>query len=174
MGRQITCDNCGTIFKFEVVKGAISCPVCGQNWEDETTSDIIDENMDEDVMYFDEIVIFKDEPKYNHVSIFCNECKKDNSLDLDMFTEIRDRKYVILKDGKTITCRGCEKIHKNKKILYKERAQTQTLPHCPYCNSIKLKKIKTSSKLLAAASVGVFALPYTSKTYECLNCGCKF
>ncbi len=35
---------------------------------------------------------------------------------------------------------------------------------CPLCNSYMLKRITLGSKILAAATMGSFALPYNSKT----------
>lgn len=48
------------------------------------------------------------------------------------------------------------------------------LPRCPVCNSAMLKRISTGSKFLAAATIGMFALPYNSKTFECKDCGYRF
>lgn len=128
------------------------------------------------MMYFDEICIYKEEPELNHVSAYCNECGKSNALLIDKFSEIVDGEYVVLKEGITVKCRGCGEEHADRKILYKpkENYNTVYIPRCPICQSTNLKKIKVSSKLLAAGLVGVFAAPYTSKTYECLNCHAMF
>lgn len=177
---KIVCENCGTSYKYEVAKGMVTCPVCGEKlWDNEETDDPensdVQEESDDGLMYFDEIVEYKDEPEYSHVSIYCGECKEFNSLELDKFDKLVDKEYVILKDGITLTCRGCGKEHKPRKILYKRKdSYAPPLPRCPLCNSAMLKKIKTSSKVLAAATVGVFALPYNSKTFECKDCGYRF
>ena len=126
-------------------------------------------------MYFDEIMIFENEPEYNHVCVYCGECGKDNSLEVDKFDKLIDKEYVILKKDVTVKCRGCSKEHKPRKILYKRKDNyAPPLPRCPVCNSVMLKKIKTSSKFLAAAAIGAFALPYNSKTFECKDCGYRF
>lgn len=156
------------------------CPVCGENlWnceENEGTSNSNAQEESEDgLMYFDEIMIFENEPEYNHVCVYCGECGKDNSLETNKFDKLVDKEYVILKEDITVTCRGCGKEHKSRKILYKRKdSYAPPLPRCPACNSMMLKKISTGSKVLAAATVGVFALPYNSKTFECKNCGCRF
>lgn len=179
---KVTCDGCGTIFPFEKIKDLMACPVCGTLFADEEESmdneDIVQpevDDQDDGLMYFSEIIIYKDDPEYSHVNVYCNECGKDNPLELDKFDKLVDGEYVILKQGLTIKCRGCGKEHKPRKIFYKKK-ESYVAPraHCPACNSIVLKKIKTSSKVLAAATVGVFALPYNSKTFECQNCGYRF
>lgn len=128
------------------------------------------------MMYFDIINIFKDEPEYSGVRAYCKECGKNNSLSLDKFDELVDKEYVTLKEGVTVKCRGCGEEHTDRKILYKPKDHytTVNIPKCPICQSTNLKKITVGSKLLAAGMVGVFAAPYTSKTYECMNCHAKF
>lgn len=128
------------------------------------------------MMYFDKISIYKDEPEYNNVSVYCAECGRRNVTDLDKFEELIDKEYVTLKEGITVKCRGCGKEHEGNKILYKPKDHytTVNIPRCPICQSTNLKKITVGSKLLAAGMVGVFAAPYTSKTYECMNCNAKF
>ncbi|WP_289201182.1 hypothetical protein, partial [Phocaeicola sartorii] len=111
----------------------------------------------------------------SNVNAYCCECGENNSLELDKFDKLADKEYVILKEGITVKCRGCGKEHKPRKIMYKRKDHyAPPLPRCPVCNSAMLKKIKTSSKFLAAATVGMFALPYNSKTFECKDCGYRF
>ena len=180
---KVICESCQTSFLFEVVKNLKNCPVCGHVlWEDIETENAgsgdIESKIDESenaLMYFDEIMTFKEEPEYNHVCVYCGECGKDNSLEIDHFDKLIDKEYVILKENITVTCRGCGKEHKPRKILYKKKEHyAPPLPRCPICNSAMLKKITTGSKILAAASIGMFALPYNSKTFECKDCGYRF
>lgn len=182
---KVLCEGCGTSFLYSVVKDMKVCPVCGKSlWEDsaedtgnvENVDAVTDEGKAEDgLMYFDDIMTFEDEPEYNHVCVYCGECGKDNSLEIDKFDKLVDQKYVILKKNYMLQCRGCGKEHKPRKILYKKKEHyAPPLPRCPVCNSEMLKKIKTSSKILAAATLGTFALPYNSKTFECQNCNYKF
>lgn len=177
---KVVCESCGTSYKYEIAKDMELCPVCGKplwSQEDESSNDAIEETgeFEDGLMYFDEIMIFKDEPEYNNVCVYCGECGNDNSLEIDKFDKLVDKEFVILKEGITLTCRGCGKEHKPRKILYKRKEHyAPPLPRCPVCNSVMLKKIKTSSKVLAAATIGVFALPYNSKTFECQECGYKF
>lgn len=128
------------------------------------------------MMYFDNIDLYENKPEYNGVIVYCSECKKIDSLELDKFDEIVDKEYVTLKEGVTVKCRGCGVEHEGNKILYKpkEHYTTINIPKCPICQSTNLKKITMKSKLFAAGMVGVFAAPYTSKTYECMNCHAKF
>ena len=182
MAKKIICESCGAILPFEKIKDMLACPVCNALFDDEGDSvdnggvaqDVVEEP-DEGLMYFNEIVIYEKASDLSHVNVYCNECGKNNPLELDKFDKLVDNEYVILKEGLTIKCRGCGKEHKPRKIFYKKKeSYASPRPHCPVCNSIVLKKIKTSSKVLAAATVGVFALPYNSKTFECQNCGYRF
>lgn len=179
---KVTCESCGSSFPLDRVKDMKVCPVCGESlWDEEIENDgnvDVESNADEaenGLMYFDEIMTFKNEPEYNHVCVYCGECGKDNSLELDKFDKLVDKEYVILKNNITVICRGCGKEHKPRKILYKRKDHyAPPLPHCPVCNSVMLKKITTGSKFLAAATIGAFALPYNSKTFECKDCGYRF
>lgn len=174
---KVICESCGSSFPLERVKELKNCPVCGETLWDEQTGNDNENNsgIEGGLMYFDEIVEFNDEPEYSHVSVYCGECKAFNDLALDKFDKLLDKKYVMLKDGVTIICRECGKEHKPRKILYKKKDDyAPPLPRCPLCNSAMLKKITAGSKVLAAASIGVFALPYNSKTFECKDCGYRF
>lgn len=181
MGRKIVCESCGTEFKFEIAKDFESCPVCGASFDDEEENvDAEDnatqiENSGDDVMYFDEIVVFKDVPKHNHVFVYCKRCKETEALKLDLFDKLVDKNYVILKKGVTIKCKKCGDEHTARKIMYKQKDHyAPPLPRCPVCNSAMLKKITTGSKVLAAATLGTFAIPYNSKTFECKDCSYRF
>lgn len=172
---KVVCEKCESSFKFEAVKDMKCCPVCGEAF-DLGDAEIENDLQEESLMYFDEIVTkYRECPELNGIRAYCGECEKSNSLDLDLFKKLVDGKYVLLKEGVTVTCRGCGKEHTARKIPYKKKDHyAPPLPHCPACNSVMLKKIKTSSKFLAAATIGTFALPYNSKTFECKNCGYRF
>lgn len=176
MGKVI-CEKCGTEFKFEIAKNFECCPVCGASFGDKTDSDL-DNGItvqDDGLMYFDIIDIFENEPEYNNVNAYCKECGYNNSPGLDLFQKLVDKEYVILKPDIVLRCEGCGKEHKPRKILYKRKDHyAPPLPRCPVCNSAMLKKITTGSKFIAAATVGMFALPYNSKTFECKDCGYRF
>ena len=164
--KKIVCDSCGTEFLFEVAKDFECCPVCGVSFDGDF------DHVDEGVMYFDKIFIFDNEPNQNHVSAYCKECETMRPLDLDLFDELVDKQYVILKPDVVLKCRGCGKEHTPRKILYKRKDHyVSLLHHCPVCNSTMVKKISTASRFFMAATLGSFAIPYNSKTYECQNCG---
>ena len=154
------------------------CPVCGEPFDMDGVENTDNGNdlQENSLMYFDEIVTSYIEcPELNGIRAYCGECEKSNSLDLDLFKKLVDGKYVLLKEGVSVTCRGCGKEHKPRKILYKRKDHyAPSLPHCPACNSVMLKKITKGSKFLAAATIGTFALPYNSKTFECKDCGYRF
>lgn len=127
------------------------------------------------MMYFDEIVIYKDEPEYSNVGAYCDDCGRSNLLTLDKVAEIVEEEYVMVKDGVSLNCKGCGKVHEGNKITYKPKSRpVVNLPRCPICQSANLKKITAGSKALAAITVGSFAIPYVAKTFECKNCGYKF
>ena len=174
---KIVCEKCGTEFKFEIAKDFECCPVCGASFSDDADSDLNNEiNVQDDgLMYFDVIDIFENEPEYSNVNAYCKECGYNNSPGIDLFDKLENRKYVILKSDVVLKCEGCGKEHKPRKIMYKPKDHyAPPLPRCPVCNSAMLKKITTGSKFLAAATVGMFALPYNSKTFECKDCGYRF
>ena len=167
---KVVCEKCESSFKFEAIKDMRCCPVCGEPFGDEV------ENTDNAIMYFDEIATkYKERPDFNGVKVYCKECQTMDSLGFDKFDKLVDKEYVILKENITVTCRGCGKEHKPRKIMYKRKEHyAPPLPHCPACNSVMLKKITKGSKFLAAATIGTFALPYNSKTFECKDCGYRF
>lgn len=179
MAKKIICESCGTIFEYKIAKDFEVCPVCKASFDDDVEESIeLDEDADEleeAVMYFDQIMIFKSKPEYNHVFAYCQICKKTCDLDLDMFDELVDKDHVTLKKDAVVKCRGCGREHKPRKIMYKLKDHyAPRLPRCPVCNSAMLKKITVGNKLVAAAALGAFAIPYTGKTYECKDCGHRF
>ena len=180
---KVVCESCGTSFLYNVVKDMELCPVCGKPlWadkEDHAADGVVvieeNEELENGLMYFDQIMIFERKPENSGVMTYCGECKQMDSLDLDLFDKLVDKEYVILKEGIIVKCGGCGKEHKPRKILYKRKdSYAPPLPRCPVCNSAMLKKITTGSKFLAAATIGVFALPYNNKTFECQDCGYRF
>lgn len=129
------------------------------------------------MMYFYKIAILEDTPESSCVYTYCDQCGANDLIELGKFEELIDGEYVRLKPGNILKCRKCGKEHEKEKILYQQKPEHLTshnIPRCPVCGSAKLERIKTSSKILAGATVGVFALPYTSKTFTCKSCGYKF
>lgn len=177
MGRTILCPHCQSALNEDILKQRNSenvCLVCGGSLlgDDGDKENTV---QDDGLMYFDIIDIFENEPEYSNVNAYCKECGYNNSPSLALFEKLEDKKYVILKPDVVLNCEGCGKEHKPRKILYKRKEHyAPPLPHCPVCNSVMLKKITTGSKFLAAATVGMFALPYNSKTFECKDCGYRF
>ncbi len=175
--RKIVCESCGAVLPFEKVKDLDRCPVCDALFDDEDSGESLDAAVDDEtedgLMYFDQIMISQEHK--GGVITYCKECKKKDFLDLDLFDKLIDKEYATLKKDIIVKCRGCGKEHKPRKISYKRKDNyAPPLPRCPACNSVMLKKIKTSSKFLAAAAIGAFALPYNSKTFECKDCGYRF
>lgn len=175
---KVVCEKCESSFKFEAVKDMKCCPVCGElfDLEEEENTDNGNDLQENNLMYFDEIATkYKERPEYNGVCAYCGECKGSNHLAFEKIDKIVDKKYVILKDGIAVKCKSCGKEHTARKILYKKKEHyAPPLPRCPACNSVMLKKITKGSKIMAAATLGTFALPYNSKTFECKDCGYRF
>ena len=174
---KIICESCETVFKAEAVKGMTNCPVCGAAFDEgEGNANNQGDKEEEGLMYLDGIHIYHSHPQDNDVNLYCKECNTDNFLKLDDFEELVKKEYVTLKEGIVVKCQGCGKEQKPRKILYKEKDSSSgvSIPSCPVCGSIVLKKISLTSKVMATAALGVFANPYNSKTYECKNCGYKF
>lgn len=179
---KLTCESCGSSFPLDRVKDMKVCPVCGKSLWDEEIENVDSEDAEpksdeseDGLMYFDEIMIFEKKPEYNNVNAYCKECGYNNSPELGLFEKLVDKEFVVLKPNVVLKCEGCGKEHKPRKILYKRKDHyASPLPRCPVCNSAMLKKITTGSKFLAAATIGAFALPYNSKTFECKDCGYRF
>ena len=57
----------------------------------------------------------------------------------------------------------------NKKV-----EEDNNTPHCPYCNSINIKKITTGSKVAHTALFGIFSISRNSKQWHCNNCKSDF
>lgn len=47
------------------------------------------------------------------------------------------------------------------------------IPKCPTCNSTNIRKIPTGKKISGGLMFGLFS-NNVRKTYECLNCKCKW
>ena len=50
----------------------------------------------------------------------------------------------------------------------------ENIPHCPICNSTKLKKISTVRKASKVSLFGIYGAGDLGKTWQCENCGSKF
>jgi len=95
------------------------------------------------MMYFDEIMISKDEPEYNNVCTYCDDCGKEGTIMLDEVTEFVDKDHVTLKDGVTVKCKGCGEVHEGNKITYKPKSRpVVNLPRCPICQSTNQKYLQ--------------------------------
>lgn len=182
---KVLCESCNTNFIYDAVKDMTTCPVCGKPlWgneedtvtsaeENETTEDTAAEE-NEGVMYFEDVFLYENEPESNFVSTYCTNCGKFNNIEVKNLEEFVEGKHVVLKSDFIMKCLFCGSEHKPRKIIYKKKERnTPPLPHCPLCNSTQLRKIKTGSKLLSAATLGIFS-PNNGKTFECMNCHYKF
>ena len=87
----------------------------------------------ESMMYFYNVEMYENEPELSGVDFWCTYCGTcgGRSLELDKFDEIVDGEYVILKDGVTLSCRKCGKVHEDRKILYKKKPVDPTVNNIP-------------------------------------------
>ena len=69
------------------------------------------------MMYFDEVIISEEVPELSCVRTYCHDCGQGRALELDKFDEIVDGEYVILKDGVTLSCRKCGKVHEGRYFI---------------------------------------------------------
>lgn len=176
---KIVCEKCGTEYKFEIAKNFESCPVCGASFSDENLAIEKDnlsnelEKANQSKMHVNE-VHYQDNQMEGFIRIQCKQCLDMLYIDIDDAEIIKDS-YVKLKSECKVECEKCGYKHASSYLTYCETvSKAPPLPRCPVCNSAMLKKITTGSKFLAAATVGMFALPYNSKTFECKDCGYRF
>ena len=103
------------------------------------------------------------------------ECGHEIEVDTDNFEIIKD-KYVVLKEGVTVTCPECSRsqpLDERYLPLENQHSGNLHIPTCPTCGSSKISRIKTGEKLVGFATVGVFSSNF-GKTYKCDNCSYKW
>ena len=188
MGKKIICESCGTIFPFERAKDFTVCPVCNASLDEDvdTETSAHDEKEEIDLehpgMYFYDIDDKEDEEdeELRDVWCQCTTCREVNTIRCNQFILFK-KKYVKLKDGVEIHCKGCEKQVTNPIIPKRPdewrdmwEKDYNNLPKCPVCHSTKIHKISMTNKAASALAFGVFAAGHVSKTYKCDVCGSKF
>ncbi len=195
-GDKVRCKSCGMSYEYDLAKTLEKCRACGrplwdekgekerdenqrdkkEKGENENNRNVVQEELrksKDSKIHFNQ-VHYPDSEMEGFIRIQCAECFRIGYLDLND-AEIIEEKYIKIKKGVNIQCKGCNYKHGYSYLTYAQTIATAPpLPRCPVCNSPMLKKITTGSKILAAAAVGAFALPYNSKTYECKNCGYRF
>ena len=176
---KVTCESCGSSFPLERVKDLKNCPVCGASFSDKESVIERDnlsnelEKANKSMMHVNE-VHYQDSQMEGFIRIQCKKCLDILYIDIEDAEIIKDD-YIKIKSESKVECEKCGYKHTNRYLTYCETVSTAPpLPRCPVCNSAMLKKITTGSKFLAAAAVGMFALPYNSKTFECKDCGYRF
>lgn len=168
---DIVCKSCETVFKGHIAKNFTTCPVCGAvinhfDMEDKELQKELEE-ADKSMLHFSEI-------DDHFVVIECSKCNRQSLRPLERFDALEGT-YVKIKPDITMECLQCGYVHTGKYITFGEvKMKTSLSPHCPMCNSIVLRKISLFSKFVAAGALGSDAIPYNSKTYECVNCGHRF
>ena len=103
------------------------------------------------------------------------ECGHKIEVDTDNFEIVKD-KYVVLKEGVTITCPECSRsqpLDERYLPLENQHFGNLHIPTCPTCGSTNVSKISTTSKAIGFATVGVFSSNF-GKTYKCDNCSYKW
>lgn len=176
---KTVCKSCNTSFLYEVIKELKTCPVCGKAlWNKENKAEKNDlsdelEKADKSMMHVTD-VHHQDSQMEGFIEIQCKKCLDFLLLDIED-AEIIKENYIKLKHGSNVECEECGYRHTSQYLTYHETISTApSLPRCPVCNSAMLKKITAGNKFLAAATIGMYALPYNSKTFECKDCGYRF
>lgn len=103
------------------------------------------------------------------------ECGAEIEVDTDNFEVVKD-KYVVLKEGVTVTCPECSRSQPDDERyipLENQHSGNLHIPTCPTCGSTKIEKISNTSKAIGFATVGVFSSNF-GKTFKCKQCGYKF
>ncbi|MBP1559844.1 MAG: hypothetical protein J6C96_01180 [Oscillospiraceae bacterium] len=103
------------------------------------------------------------------------ECGAEIDVDTDNFEIVKD-KYVVLKEGITVTCSECSRSQPDDERyipLENQHSGNLHIPTCPTCGSTKIEKISTASKAIGFVAVGVFSSNF-GKTFKCKQCGYKF
>jgi hypothetical protein len=183
---KVICEKCESSFKYETVKDMKCCPVCGEAFEsissDVEEPDIVDfESPD---LYFYDIEDEEDEEdeELREVWCQCTSCRAVNTILCNQFSVIKS-KYVKLKDGIEIYCKGCGKQFTNPIVpkrpdgwreLNRWEIDLKNIPKCPICSSTKVHKISMTNKAASIVTFGIFAAGHVSKTYKCDICGSKF
>lgn len=187
---KVLCESCGTVFPFERARDFTVCPVCNASFdkaEDNETSSAHDEkkpDLDHPDMYFYDIDDEEDDENEELRDVWCQctTCREVNAIPCNQFILFK-KKYVKLKDGIEIRCKGCGKVVTNPVIpkrpdgwreLNMWEKVYENLPKCPICSSTKIHKIGMANKAASALTFGVFAVGHVSKTYKCDVCGAKF
>lgn len=188
MAKKIICESCGTIFPFDRVKDR--CPVCNTSFDDEENDGICIHDEVEKVdlghpdMYFYDIEDEEDEEDEELREVWCQciTCREVNTIPCNQFSLFKS-KYIRLKDGVEISCKGCGKQVTNLVIpkrpdgwreLNLWEKDYHNLPQCPVCHSTKIHKISMTNKAASAIAFGVLVAGHVSKTYKCDICGAKF
>lgn len=186
MGRTILCPHCKSTFDEKILAKRSEpniCPVCGENLcgEDSDTSEHNEEiDLEHPDMYFYDIEDEEDEEDEELREVWCNctNCRKINTIPYNNFSVINS-KYLKLKDGVEICCKGCGKAVTNPIIPKRPDGWRElnmwekdyvNLPKCPTCSSTNIKKITVTSKVASVAMWGVLSRK-VHKQWHCNICG---
>ncbi len=184
MGKKIVCESCGTIFPFEKAKDMTECPVCGSDFDMNSSScDTInkDEFDNPDLYFYSIDSDMYDDPNLWDVWCQCTSCRKVNTIAYDLFDTIGEE-FLILKKGLNLKCEGCGKPFT--KIIVPKRPDgwrklnawekdAENIPKCPTCSSTNIRKLSATSKLVDVAVWGVLSRK-AHKQWHCDNCGSEW
>lgn len=127
---KITCEKCGTEFKFEVAKNFESCPVCGASFDDKEENVDAEDRSDWITWYYYGV---KDE-KGNKISLYL---LKDRIINLEKSGNL----YYLIKEfqappkDENGNCDAAKKeLRKYVPDAFKE-VQSVSKVQCPYCFS---------------------------------------
>ena len=65
------------------------------------------------------------------------------------------------------------KLQQEQRDVMEEKQRHENLVHCPYCNSINVKKITGTERAVSVGMLGLFSKKL-NKSFKCKNCGGTF
>lgn len=201
---KVTCESCGTSYKYGAVKDMELCPVCGTPlWSQDDEESI---NPDEELSFGEGVELGEndsfDEDKIDYWWYSIREpgtlydsdtgniytiCKICGHLVCSAPYPIAKANNYYLIDSRFISeCSHCGNELKNH-ILSKcpenwvdprkrdmQTEDYENIPKCPICSSTKIHKISLTNKAASALAFGVLSAGHVSKTYKYDTCGSKF
>lgn len=159
---KITCEKCGTEFKFEVAKNFESCPVCGASFDDKEENVDAEDRSDWITWYYYGL---KDK-KGNETEITSLEEKPiDSQKDGDIFYLIKE--FQAPPKDENGNCDAAKK--ELRKYVPDAFQEAKAVPkvQCPYCSSTEVQLVPKKFSLFTG---------FATNSYNrvCVRCQRKF
>lgn len=154
---KITCEKCGTEFKFEIAKNFESCPVCGASFDEEVENIDAEDRSDWITWY------------YYGFKGSSNACLHDKPIDLEKRGDV----YYLIKEFQAPPRDENGNCDAAKKELRKyvpdafQEAKTVPKVQCPYCFSTEVQLLPKKFSLFTGIMTNGF-------NRVCVRCQRKF